>query len=179
MKRALKKKSNIYAYLDSAKVLETGGDQDIANARKEYWKLYKAGWRKKQRQETKEFTIVCTVQDAKDILEAARKHKRSGSNFIKESCIAYMNRRYIVPDRLTINSIRQQLAMNINTLKQLFDENKVSHQTGTSLLQQMAALEQLVLTGLHNPKTLEELITEAVRTSPAYNAILSELLQKL
>jgi len=179
MKRAIKNKSGVYSYLCSTKVLETGSDKDIANARKEYWKGYKAEWRKKQRLETKEFTIVCTVQEVKDILEAARKHKRSRSNFIKESCLAYLHKRYLVPDVVAINSIRQQLAMNINTLKQLFDENKVSYQTGTSLLQKMAVLEQVVLAELHKPKTLEQLITETVLTSPAYKAILIELLQKL
>ena len=179
MKRGLKQKSGIYTYLSSTKVLETGNDLDIAKARKEYWKWYKAQWRKKQREETKEFTIVCTALEAKDILDAARKHKRSRSNFIKESCLAYLNKQYLVPDLVAINSIRQQLAMNINTLKQLFNENKLSYQTGTSLLQQMAVLEQAVLAELHNPNTLEQWITEMVRTKPAYKAILIELLQKL
>ena len=177
MKRALKKKSNLYTHL--AKVLEKGSDQDIANARKEYWKGYKADWRKRQRRETKEFTIVCTAMEAKDILEVARKYKRSRSNFIKESCLAYLNKRYLVPDLVAINSIRQQLAININTLQKLFDENKVPYQTGTSILQQMAALEKVVLAELHNPKTLEQWITETVRTTPDYKAILIELLQKL
>lgn len=179
MKRAIKKKSGLYEYLDRVKILETGSDQDIANARKEYWKGYKAEWRNRQRQETKEFTIVFAVQEAKDILEAARKHKRSRSNFIKESCIAYLNKRYIVPDRLAINSIRQQLAMNKNTLQKLFDENKVSYQTGTTLLNQMSALERIMLTELHNPKTLEQWIIETVRTTPEYKEILIALLNKL
>jgi len=179
MKRAIKNKSGVYSYLCSTKVLETGSDQEIINARKEYWKGYKAEWRKKQRKETNEFTIVCTGQEAKDILEAARKHRRSRSNFIKESCLSYINKRYLVPDVVAINSIRQQLAMNNNELQKLFDENKVSYQTGTSLLAQMSALEKVVLAELHNPKTLEQWIADTVRTTPVYKAILIELLQKL
>ena len=178
-KRAVKKKCGVYSYLNSTKVLETGSDQDITKARNEYWKAYKAQWRKKQRQETKEFTIVCTPQEAKDILEAARKHKRSQSNFIKESCLAYLYKRYIVPDLFAINSIRQQLAMNYTSLQMLFDENRIPYQTGITLIQQMALLEQQVLSQLHNPKTLEQWITETVRDTPRYKETLNELLQKL
>jgi len=178
-KRALKKKSGVYTYLNGTKVLETGSDLDIAKARKEYWTGYKAEWRRKQRQEAKEFTIVCSLQEAKEILETARKHKRSLSNFIKESCLAYLNKRYLVPDIVAINSIRQQLAMNNNTLQKFFDESKLSYQTGTTLLHQMSALEQTMLMELHNPKTLEQWITDMVRTTPEYKEILIALLNKL
>ena len=179
MKRAIKKKCGVYDYLNSTKVLETGSDQDIANARQEYWKAYKAEWRKRQRQETKEFTIVCTLSEAKDILEAARRHKRSRSKFIKESCLAYINKRYLVPDLLAMNSIRQQLAMNLNVLQKLFDESRIPYETGTVLLRQMGTLEKSVLTELHNPKTLEQWIIDTVCATPEYKGILIELLNKL
>src|ERR1039458_8038968 len=104
MKRAIKKKCGVYDYLNSTKVLETGSDQDIANARPAYWKAHQAEWRKRQRQETKEFTIVCTLSEAKDILEAARRHKRSRSKFIKESCLAYINKRYLDRKSTRLNS---------------------------------------------------------------------------
>ena len=80
---------------------------------------------------------------------------------------------------LAINSIRQQLALNLNSLQKLFDENKITYKTGAELLEQMTALEQTMLTELHNPKTLEQWIADTVHSRPEFKEILIALLNKL
>jgi hypothetical protein len=179
VKRTAKKKNSIYTYLSSTKVLETGSDQDIAAAKKQYWKEYKAEWRKKQRQATREFTIVCNPTDAQIIVNAARQHKRSLQAFIKEACLANIRKHYLVPDITAINTIQQQLAMNYNSILQLFDENLVTYQTGTTLLRKITELEHTVLAQLHTPKTLEQWIADTIRSSPEYKDTIIALLQNL
>ncbi len=156
MKRAMKQKSSLYAYLDSTKVLETGSEQDIVNARKEYWRQYKAEWRRNQRNATKQYTIALTADEAKQITIAAKKHRRSITTFIKESCQAYLNTTYLVPDVVALNEIRQLLAINYNALQKLFDENVIPFQIGRTLVQQMAELEKNVFEKLYHPKEIND-----------------------
>jgi hypothetical protein len=147
--KRIKRKSSIYQFLEP--YLATGNDFVIAKARKEYWKAYKAEWRKKQRQETKEVTVVLTQPEAKSIIAAAKKHKRSPAQFIKESSFAYLSKQYVVPDVVAINTIRQLLAVNYNALQKLFDENMLPYQAGIALMQQMQELERKVLIELYRP----------------------------
>lgn len=156
MKRALKKKSSLYAYLNSTKVLETGSDQDIAMARKAYWKAYKAQWRKSERKELRQFVIALTANEARQVAAAAKMHKRSVTWFIKKSCFAYMTKQYLPVDPLALTTIRQLLAMNLNALHKLFDDNKLPFDSGRQLLAQMEELEQKVMNELYHPKERKE-----------------------
>jgi hypothetical protein len=156
MKNRVKKKSGVYAYLSSIQVLETGTELEIARARKEYWKEYKANWRKQQRTETMAFTIICTKAEGKEISEWARKHKRSPSQFIKEACVfGYMRKQYIVPDVYAANEIRQLLAVNYNTLKRLFDGSLLPWEVGKQVMSRMEELERAVLAAISQPKELK------------------------
>ena len=179
MKRALKKKSNIYAYLDSTKVLEVGTNEAITKAKHEYWKAYKAQWRKNQRKTTAQFTIVFTANESNQILIAAKKHKRSQSAFIKQACLSYVNQRFLVPDMYVFGEMRQILSMNYRALQKLFDESIIPYQTGKLLIEQMITLERTVLQQLRNPKTLEKWIEETVRNTPQYKEELFQLLQNI
>ena len=179
MKRALKKKSNIYTYLDSTKVLEIGTDEAIDRAKQEYWRVYKAAWRRSQRKATKQYIIVFTEDEAKIIKAAAKQQMRSTSGYIKDSCLAYLNKKFIVPDKIAVGSIKALLAMNYDALKKLFDGNLVSYQTGIALIQQMSGLENAVLQQLNHPKSLEQWIEETVRNAPQYKEVLIELLQNI
>ncbi|MCW3120850.1 MAG: hypothetical protein JWQ38_342 [Flavipsychrobacter sp.] len=179
MKRKGKHTSRLYQFLERKGVLTNGTDADIASAKQQYWKEYKAAWRKRQRQETREFTIVCTPKEAKVIIDAARRHKRSLQAFVKDATLGYVSRRYIVPDVLAISTIQQQLAVNYNALQLMFDESIVPYQLGKSLMQQISALEQTVLEQLRSPKTLEQWIADTVHGSPEYRDLLIMLLQNL
>jgi hypothetical protein len=177
MKRALKNKSSIYKYLEP--YFATGNEELIAKARKEYWKKYSVEWRKKKRQVTKHYTIDFTSSEAKRVIEAAKKHKRSATVYIKQSCFAYMNSRYLPIDAMAMNEIFQLLAMNYNALKKIIVDGNLHYQTGQNLLQQMAGLEQRVNTELRNPKSLEQWIIETIQANPKYKETLKLLLQKL
>ena len=152
MKKGVKKKGGLYTYLDSTKVLETGSDKDIERARRAYWKAYKNEWRQRQRKACKQVTISLTGSEAGQIAKAAKKHMRSTMRFVKESCLAYVRKRYLVPDPLALATIRQLLAMNHDAVQRLFDEQRVPFEVGRTLLSQMAALEQKVLQELYVPK---------------------------
>ena len=156
MNRAIKKKSSIYAYLDSTKVLETGSDQDIAIARKEYWKAYKAKWRKTQKQKAQEFTVKCTLQEAKEIEAVAKQHGISKNRFIKQACFGYMRKRYVPLDPYALATIRLTLGQNCIVLQTLFNQNLLPYDVGKRAIALMESLESQVLFELHNPKEVSE-----------------------
>lgn len=177
MKRA--KKKGIYDYLDSIKVLETGTDEEIALARKTYWKSYKTEWRRKKRKEEKELTTSWTADELTELINAAKKHKVSKTKFIKISTLAYIDKRYIGTDQIEVRRIAQLLAVTYNSILEMLDENVLELQTGKIILEKIFDLERQVLVSLHNPKTIEQLITEMVNKNPQTKSGLYHLLETL
>jgi len=155
MAKKTSKKTSIYSHLDSTKVLEHGTAAEVEAAKKAYWKAYKAAWRKCQRNQFKQFTIALTEPETKQIRVAAKKHKRSCSRFIKESCFAYINRAYLVIDVLAVRTIEQLLAMNYDALKQAFDAYLLPFDLGKALMAQMAELEERVVRELNHPQEVK------------------------
>ncbi|MDP4103347.1 MAG: hypothetical protein Q8935_00220 [Bacillota bacterium] len=177
MKRATKK--GIYEYLDSIKILESGSDEDITQARKKYWRIYKTAWRRNKRKTEKEITISWTADELAELTKEARRHKVSKTKFIKTSTFAYIDKRYIVPDQIEIRRIAQLLSVTYNSIREMMDENALQLQTGKIILEKLFDLERQVLVSLHNPKTIEQLITETVSKNPQTKTQLYHLLETL
>ena len=152
MKRA-KNKSTLYDHLGP--ILETGSEDEIATARQQYWRQYKASWRKAKRKKDKEFTISFNDTELKTISKFANRHNRSCTRFIKESALAYCDKEFLVPDTTTLNSIRELLALNYNALQQLSDDDLLPEKKANVCLERIADLEKNVLKILLNPKPVE------------------------
>ncbi|MFN8279060.1 MAG: hypothetical protein U0V49_02140 [Saprospiraceae bacterium] len=156
MKRMLNKKSSLYAFLKSSGVLDNGTHEEIQSKRKEYWNEYKRKWRKIKRKSEKEFTISFSVDELKELLIEAKRHKLSRTRFIKQSCLAYMNKRYIVPDAMEVKRISQLLSMTYNSIQEMFEEDKIDKSAGKEILKRILKLEREILPALQNPKSINE-----------------------
>ena len=177
MKRA--KNKGIYEYLDSIKVLESGTNEDITLARKKYWREYKATWRRNKRKTEKELTTSWTADELLELTKEARRHKVSKTKFIKTGTLAYIDKRYIVPDQIEVRRIAQLLSITYNSIREMMDENTLQLQTGKIILEKIFDLERQVLVSLHNPKTIEQLITEIINENPQTKTRLYHLLETL
>jgi hypothetical protein len=166
MKRALKKNSGLYHYLDSTKVLESGDEQIIALARKTYWLNYRASWRREKRKKDKKFTVEYTPSEAKKIQEFAKKLKRSRTAYIKEASLAYMRQQFIVPDILIVAEIRALLTMNLSLIRQLVDGDALQYTPGAFLIDKLLELENKILAQLQYPITAEKWIADTIKQSP-------------
>ncbi len=175
--RRVKTKSSLYQYLDSLKVLESGNEEAIQAARKEYWRKYKAIWRNQKRKAEKELTTSWDKNELKTLADAARKHKLSKTKFIKTSTLAYIDKRYVVPDVLEVRRIAQLLAVTYNTIQELNYENALPLQTGKMILEKIFELERQVLVSLHNPKTVEQLMIEAINQNPDVKSTFYRILE--
>ncbi|MEA3427305.1 MAG: hypothetical protein U9R46_13760 [Bacteroidota bacterium] len=179
MKQNGKHKSNLYEYLDTSGVLDTGSDEAIEKARKEYWKKYKAHWRKQKRQTEKELTTSWTVDELKDLTKAARHHNMSRVAFIKSATIAYTHKAFIVPDKTGVQRIAQLLAMNYNLLQEMIDQRTFPLLSGKPILDRIEELEKAVLVSLNSPKTFEQIVTDAIQSKPHLKQSLYQLLETL
>ena len=158
-------------------MLNTCDDALIQQAKKQYWQQYKSSWRVQQRKENVEITVILNSTEAKLIFDNAKKYKRSKSAFIKTTCISYLQNRYVVPDILAVNTIKELLTMNYAAIKNLSDDNAIPYQTGTFLLNQLSGLETKIVDQLVSPTSLEKYITETIQQNHEYKMIIYSLLQ--
>lgn len=122
-----------------------------AEARKVYWKNYKANWRCKRRKEQKEFTISFDPKELRLIAEDAKRHHRSITRFIKEASLSYCTQQFLIPDLDTVNQIRQSLLLMYSQIQEITEDNKLIDKTGIALMEKITHLETLVLNKLTNP----------------------------
>ena len=157
--------------------MASGDEAAIRIARQEYKRRYSAQWRKQYRKMVKTYTLGYSPSEVKLVIDAARKHKSSTTAFIKSACYAYMNKRYLNKDAYTTREIFQALTKNFSMIKNLQDDNVIQYQVGQALLQQLNKLESELHEALRNPKSLEQLITEAIKENPTYTETIKDILK--
>ncbi len=166
--RGGKKHSAYYKYLDP--FLEKGHTDEINKAKAEWRRKYKANWRKLNRKENKEITVPWTKNELKILLTESKKHKLSNTQFIKKAVMAYIDKRYIVPDVLVVRSLLQFLALEYNSIQEMISDNEISLQSGRLLMEKIDEQEKAIRIALLSPKTLEQLIAEAIRKDHSIKA---------
>ena len=152
-----------------APYLEKGISEEIAEAKRNYRRQYKAAWRKANRKENKAITVQWSKEEIKTLSDEAKRHKQSTTRFIKESTLAYINKRYVVPNPTEVNKILQLLAMSYNTIENIANENPIDFK---KMKEEILQLEHELRITFLSPKTLEQIIEEQARKNP-------EIIQKL
>jgi len=111
--------SPMWQYLESVGVLEKGTDEQIKAAKKAYWKKYFLRYKQKQRGTKPEFTVNFSKENGEyeRVTLAAKRHNVTVTSFIHSAVIAYIEQRYVVPDRLQIAKLEQLLSDCLNEIK--------------------------------------------------------------
>lgn len=141
-----KKHSGVWQYLEASGVLLHGSPEEIAAARQAYWCAYRQKWNK---QERKKYTIALNQKEHKELIQAAAKHHRKPTTFLKESAFCYMRSTYLTLDSASVQEIRILLARNYAALEAL--EEYQSESNFGIVLMRMEELEFEVLRILTNP----------------------------
>lgn len=175
--RGVKKHTAFYKYIDP--FLENGNDGEIKKAKAEWRRRYKAEWRKLSRKENKEITVPWTKNELSILKAESKRHKVSNTQFIKKAVMAYTDKRYIVPDVLAVRTLLQFLAMEYNSIQELISEKELNLQSGRLLMEKIDEQEKAIRIALYSPKTLEQLITEALRKDHRTKAGIYQLLETL
>ncbi len=112
-------KSKIWQFLESSGVLEKGNESEIKAVRREYRKKYYLEYKRKAREEKPEYTILLSKKNGEydRIKLAAKRHKRTITRFIRESALAYIEQRFLVPDPIRIAEVEILLSDCLNEIK--------------------------------------------------------------
>ncbi|HYD22670.1 MAG TPA: hypothetical protein VEB40_14410 [Flavipsychrobacter sp.] len=168
-------KLNLYDYIEP--YLDKGADA-IAGAKKEYYRLYKAEWRRRYRSTVKQYSVCLDAAEQRQLKTEGRKHKKSVTGLIKSACFAYLNRVYLIQDLEVVNSVRQLLAQNYNALLELAGEKALNQKMAIDLLRRIQTLEAKVMSKLFKPRTLEDWIIQTITENPRHIESLKLLLEK-
>jgi len=122
----MKKKSNIWYYLDALGVLENGTDEEIKAAKKAYRKDYFLRYKQHQRANKPEFTINFSNENGeyKKVKREAEKHRMTVTAFIRSATLAYLNQSFLVPNPDQVATLEQTLAECLNEIQKLVGEKE-------------------------------------------------------
>ncbi len=152
MTRKLRNSSGLIAYLDRLGLLASSDDDAIRQARVAYRKEYKTNHRKAKLKTYKSVTVYLNKTEYPLIESAAKRHKRSLTNFTKEAALAYLGQRFSVADIKQVSELRELLTITYCAIQKLFDDNVVRYDAGKQLLKRIEVLEQQVLAMMTSPK---------------------------
>ncbi len=179
MKRRVKGRSSVYAFLHESGVLDTGTHEEIQSARKAYWKEYKRKWRNEKRRKEKEITVSLDNLELNSLSLEARRHKITRTQFLKLAAFAYINRSFIVPDKVEVRQIEQLLSMTYNSIQDLLENDAMSFNVGRDALATIRKLELDILPTLHHPKLMEEYLMEHIQKHPDSRSKLLKIINSL
>ncbi|MBW7840912.1 MAG: hypothetical protein H3C36_15030, partial [Chitinophagaceae bacterium] len=95
-------------------------------------------------------------RELQTIREAAKGHKRSATRYIKAAALAYNLQRFVVPDIVLVNDIKQVLQQTYSSIHRLYMDTTIPYALGRLLLVKIEALEQQITTMLEHPKQVSD-----------------------
>jgi hypothetical protein len=167
------KNSGMWAYLDASGVLEKGTVEEIKIAKKAYRKEYILNYRRKQRTGKPEYIVGLSKSngDYFKINIAAKLHKMAITTFIRTAALAYVDKTYIVPDRLQLWELKQLLSNSLNEIQTIVKQKEKyfwgKEQKFKDIENRIEKLESEINLKLTQPYTLEELIIKEIEKEPA------------
>jgi len=129
MNKSNKHIGGMWEYLESSGVLEKGTEEEIKSAKKAYRKEYYLKYKRSQRLQKPEFTVNFSNDKGEYsiIQNAAKRHKMTVTAFIQASSLAYLNRRYLVPNQDQIASLEQILSQCLNEIQSIVQVREKYH----------------------------------------------------
>jgi len=176
------KKSGIWAYLDASGVLEKGTEEEIKAAKKAYRKQYHLNYIRKIRASKPEFTVNLSKDngDYSRISSSAKAHKTSIPAFLRMATLAYINKTYIIPDRLLIAKLEQLLSQCLNEIQTIVKQKEKyfwgKEQKFKDIEKRIEKLETEIGEMFKQPPTIEELIIREINNKPELKGQLLSIL---
>lgn len=178
MKR-IKHTSGLYAYLHNIGVLDTGTEEQIAAARKAYWKNYKTQWIRQQRSKTSSYTILLTTEELQFIKTRAKQYKTPITPFLKLAAFSYLNQCFAVPDVLAIRKMIQLLGLTYNSIEEMKAEKQLQKDIAHNIQTVINDVELTIRQSLFHPPLALAVIAKEIRTNELLKSQLQSLLNTI
>jgi hypothetical protein len=148
MKEKNNNKNLLYAFLEEKGVLETGDNELIEDAKNQYWKNYRRQWKKDKRHDSKSYTILLNDDEARRVINEAKRYHTSPTQYIKETALTGKQ----IADPVAIGKLRELIYAYYNTLQTYIDKNFVSAHVGHKILEEITEIEKKTFALLMPPK---------------------------
>ena len=182
MRKSKKESGGMWEYLDSLGILENGSDEAIKQTKKDYRKLYFTKQKQKQRALFQEYTIRFSKEKVEysKVAGMAKQHNMKINAFIKSAVLAYINKTYVMPNRLQIARLEQLTAQCLNEIQSIVKQKeKYSYEREQKyelLEKRFEKLEEDISSVLKCPYTIEELVLKGIQDKPSLQEELLALL---
>jgi hypothetical protein len=113
------KHSKLFRYLRDSGALQSGDETRIREAKRNYRREYMKEYKRQYRTTHAETRITLDAEEHAAIDRAAHQHGMERPHFIKQATLAYIRRRYIVPDRHSVAKVEQGIASIASDLRTL------------------------------------------------------------
>lgn len=157
-----KTNTGLFQYLESLGILETGTEEEIAEAKKAYRKNYLLDYKRKQRARQPEFNVHFSNEngDFYKVKKGAEKHHCTITTFIHDATLFYIEQKFIVPDKLQVLQIEQMIADCLNEIQTITKYRERYHYERD---QKLESIEKLIV-------RLEQQIDNVFRHPPLQSA---------
>lgn len=177
MAKRSKRYNEFYQFMSP--YLEKGNPAEIAGAKKEYRRRYKARWRRINRKDNKAYTVSWTREELRALTEASKRHKQKPTTFIKQATLAYINKRYVVPNQQEMNKVLQLVAMTYNAIDSIAQESEIDLSSIKKIQEELFILEHEIRVTLLSPKTIEQIIEQEIQKDPTAEEYLIRFFERI
>lgn len=159
-------------YLFESGILETGDPEAIAQAKKQYRRMYLREKQRQYRANHRQLTISLTLKDAQAFERNAQTHGMKLATYMKASAYAYANQGFILPDNKEVQKLElllRRIGNNVNQLTRFTHRADLSYQEALRAIQdQINRLEAELSTHLRQPADLETAIRKELQRNPGF-----------
>lgn len=175
--------TGIWAYLESTGVLVNGTDAEIKAAKRKYRKQYILNYKRNQRIANTEFTILLSTKNGEyeKIKLEAEHHKTTITAFLKLAMLAYINKSFIVPNKVQVAQLEQLLMKCLNEIKLISGSRLLKEGENIKyelLAKRIEKLETELSVVFRKPESIEALISREVERNPDFKQSIINLFQK-
>lgn len=167
------RKLGMWQYLESIPgLLETGDQNAITLAKKEWRKQYMKEYKRKQRSNLNEYYIplVKGSPDHDTILKGAKKHDMSIPAMLRHSALAYLRNTYLIPHNAQMNHIEYLLNECLNEIQNISKRKEhfsFERETKIEDIEKcIDRMEREIAESLRKPLPIEEYVKHAITKNP-------------
>ncbi|MEO1383776.1 MAG: hypothetical protein AAFV78_11150, partial [Bacteroidota bacterium] len=153
----------------------------LKQAKREYRKEYTREYKKERRKTYPEVTVSLSLTQHEYLTKKAQDHHITLASFLRETALAYTKSIFVVPNQEQVAQVSQKLLLIQTDVHMIAKYLKTLNlhdlaQAYTTLEDRFFHLEQYISQRLKEPRSLDHLIKEALKTSPEYTTIIRNLL---
>lgn len=108
----------LWDYLNRSGALATGDDDTIRAAKREWRRIQKKLWKRKNAKVVRELRPRFTIAEMAKLKDHARQFGLTPTVYLKKTALSTLEKTNIIPDKAKLHIVLQGISMAINKIKQ-------------------------------------------------------------